>query len=375
MHAERLILLLRQLGVTFYSGVPDTLLSDLVEALSRPRGDIIHVPAVNEGAAIALAPGHYLATGKIGVVYLQNSGLGHAMNPWMSLCHEEAYGIPLLLIVGWRGMPGSGDEPQHAAMGRATLPILRECGFATELIEADSSEESLEQFLTMSVGSSKPAAIVVSKGVLDRKAERVPVSLSAAMSMTEAVSLIVGHLPERDLVVASVGNVGRELDLARRSLGQVSAGERDILCVGGMGHASMVALGAAISNASGRVWLLDGDGSCLMHLGNMAVLGGSVRARVAHVLFDNRIHASTGNQPLAAEVRWVELARTFGYHRACSVTCAHELLAFMSVCVASDAPCFGAVSTTISTGVHLPRPDRALSIRKSHVIAFNTDRD
>ena len=158
-------------GVTFFTGVPDSLLRDFCFLLDK-IDDYNHVVAANEGTAVSLAIGHYLGSKSTPAVYLQNSGLGNALNPLISLAHKNVYQIPILLIIGWRGEPGTPDEPQHQAQGLITLPLLDICGIPHVQLSRDTSENQIIEFVKRSsLTNGGPFAIVVSKDGLSVKNE------------------------------------------------------------------------------------------------------------------------------------------------------------------------------------------------------------
>merc|ERR1712166_1522864 len=115
--------LFKQNDLTFFTGVPDSLLKEFNNGLLDNLSNTEHIITANEGSAIALATGYHLATQKIPVVYLQNSGLGNAINPLLSLASDDVYSIPILLIIGWRGEPGVKDQPQHISQGKCMLDL------------------------------------------------------------------------------------------------------------------------------------------------------------------------------------------------------------------------------------------------------------
>ena len=109
MKAEKLVQII---GSDFYTGVPDSQLKALCDYLMATYGinENHHIIAANEGNCTALAAGYYLSTGKIPVVYMQNSGEGNIINPVASLLNDKVYAIPMIFIIGWRGEPGIHDE-------------------------------------------------------------------------------------------------------------------------------------------------------------------------------------------------------------------------------------------------------------------------
>lgn len=133
-----------QLQVDFFTGVPDSQLKPLCDRLYHDYGTCgRHVIAANEGAAVGLAAGHYLATGKPALVYMQNSGIGNAANPIASLLNRAVYGIPCVFTVGWRGEPGVKDEPQHVFQGEITLQSLELLGLRCFVLSPETTGEEI----------------------------------------------------------------------------------------------------------------------------------------------------------------------------------------------------------------------------------------
>src|SRR5690554_2042572 len=127
-------------GVEFFTGIPDSLLKDICAYITDNTSKKRHVIAANEGGAIALATGYHLATGKTPLVYMQNSGLGNAVNPLLSLADSEVYSIPMLLMIGWRGEPGVKDEPQHIKQGEVMTAMLDSMEIPWFVLEASTAD-------------------------------------------------------------------------------------------------------------------------------------------------------------------------------------------------------------------------------------------
>ena len=309
------------LGADAYFGVPDSLLRAFTDEIVERYGfGASHVVAADEGGATALAAGHYLATGKPAVVYLQNSGIGNAVNPICSLLNEEVYAIPALFVVGWRGEPGVHDEPQHVFQGKCSSELLETIGLSVDVISADTTASELDAALDRikaRFAEGKSAALLVRKGALVRGSKRL-YEQDGPMTREEAVEAVVGALPGDAAIVSTTGKLSRELFEIRERAGQPH--ERDFLTVGSMGHSSMIGLGIALSQPLRAVAVLDGDGACLMHAGALAVMASKRPERLVHVLFNNQAHESVGGMPTASPVvDWCALALASGYKKAASV--------------------------------------------------------
>lgn len=290
-----------ELDADFYTGVPDSQLKALCNYLhdTYKNDPAYHVITANEGNAVALAAGYYLATGRAGVVYMQNSGEGNIINPTASLLDRKVYGIPAIFVVGWRGEPGVKDEPQHAFQGEITLKLL-EC---MEIPHFVVSRESIRSDITAAMEQFRPlllegrsVAFVIRKGALTYAGKPDygnPYEMSRE-AVLEHIVAVTGDNP----VVCTTGKASRELFELRERLGQ--GHERDFLTVGSMGHSSSIALGIALQKPDKTVWCIDGDGAALMHMGAMAVIGAVGPANLRHVVINNEAHETVGGMPTAA---------------------------------------------------------------------------
>ena len=315
------------LGADFYAGVPDSQLKALCNYLMDRYGSdpAHHIIAANEGNAAALAAGYHLATGKVPVVYLQNSGLGNIINPAASLLNEKVYGIPCLFIVGWRGEPGVHDEPQHVFQGEITLPLLENLDIPAFVIGKTTTEEQvkakLDEYRAL-LAQGRQAAFVVRKGALEYSGKTV-YGNAHPMAREEAIGQVPAAAGD-DPVVSTTGKASREVYELREGRGQGHG--RDFLTVGSMGHSSSIALGIALQKPHRRVWCLDGDGAALMHLGAMALIGASRPANLVHVVLNNEAHESVGGLPTVAGLLDLPaIARACGYPGAVSVNSRSEL--------------------------------------------------
>lgn len=313
---------LAERGVDFACGVPDSLMEPLCTYLATlPRGR--HVMAANEGAAVGLGIGHYLGTGDPALVYLQNAGIGNAINPLISLANPEVYGTPMLLLVGWRGQPGTRDEPQHMVQGRLMTPILEaaDVPWTTLPPDFDDAVTCLADALQKAKDLSSPYVVLVERGTFAPYESEIPANDegSSLSSREEALVALLDATGDQGVFVATTGMLGRELYEYREQSGSFAG--RDFLTVGGMGHASSIALGVALERPDREVWCLDGDGAVLMHLGSLAVVADQAPPNFHHVVFNNGVHDSVGGQPTA--MRSVDLpaaARAFGYRYSSAVS-------------------------------------------------------
>ena len=318
MRAEDLI---RITGADFFTGVPDSQLRALCDALMNRYGidPEHHVIAANEGNCTALAAGVHLATGTVPVVYMQNSGEGNIINPVASLLNDKVYAIPMLFIIGWRGEPGVHDEPQHIYQGAVTVKLLDDMDIKSYVIDSDTTNEQLEEVMNgfrALFAEGKQAAFVVKKGALTCD-EKVSYRNDHVMTREE----IIGHIANasgKDPIVSTTGKASRELFEIREARGDGHG--LDFLTVGSMGHASSIALGVAIKCPDKRIWCIDGDGAALMHMGAMAVIGSEAPKNLIHIVINNEAHETVGGMPtVAGKIDLIAAAKAFGYPEAVSV--------------------------------------------------------
>lgn len=302
---------LRAGGVEFFTGIPDSLLKNMCAYITDNVDDNHHVIAANEGGAVGLAAGYYLATGKVGCVYMQNSGEGNVVNPLLSLVDEDVYSIPLLMIIGWRGEAGVYDEPQHKKQGKVTLGLLEAMDVPYAVLNEDW-EKQVRIALDYITARGKQYALVVRKGTFDDYVLQKQSESPYSMSREEAIQIVVDKLKEKDVVVSTTGMISRELFEYREAKKQGHG--NDFLTVGSMGHASQIALGIAMQKPDRRVFVFDGDGALLMHLGGAAILGSRCPKNIVHIVFNNGAHDSVGGQPTVGQTIDIEgLAKAMGY--------------------------------------------------------------
>ena len=316
MKAEKLVQII---GSDFYTGVPDSQLKALCDYLMATYGinEKHHIIAANEGNCTALAAGYYLSTGKIPVVYMQNSGEGNIINPVASLLNDKVYAIPMIFIIGWRGEPGIHDEPQHIYQGEITLKLLEDMGIEAFVIRKETTDKEVEQQMEcfrkkLAVG--KDVAFVVSKGAISTDT-KISYKNHNKMLREDVIRLIVKN-SKKDPIISTTGKASRELFEIRTANEQ--GHQYDFLTVGSMGHTSSIALGIALNEPDTKIWCIDGDGSALMHMGAMAIIGSTAPANMIHVIINNEAHETVGGMPTAASVNFTKVAKACGYpHAVC----------------------------------------------------------
>lgn len=362
---------LRSNGVSFFAGVPDSLLKDFCACVMETVESSHHVIAANEGGAVALAVGHYLATGTVPLVYMQNSGLGNATNPILSLADKEVYGIPMVLLVGWRGEPGVKDEPQHVKQGRVQPALLR--AMELESVIIDRNTDSVPHVVADMVGKAKalanPVVIVVRAGTFAPYAPCSRVATPYELSRERAIEIVLSSISPETIVVSTTGMASREVFEFRAR--EHRPHSRDFLTVGSMGHSVMIALGVALSRPELRVLCLDGDGAVLMHMGALPILGSTGPSNLLHVVLNNQAHDSVGGQPTAAgSVDFPVVARACSYAFATSVSTEAALRqALVEGSVAREGPVLIEVKIKRGARADLGRPTSTPTQNRDQLMA------
>lgn len=343
------------LGITAYTGVPDSTLSNFTDVLiADPEQSRKHFIAHNEGGAVAFACGHYLATGSPAMVYLQNSGIGNAVNPIASLACQDIYELPVFYLIGWRGEPGVKDEPQHMFQGKKTLEMLEMLEIPYIIVDPNTSFEDLKvQVLVRfksALESGQSAALIIKKGSISKSVFHMPESCYP-LSREDAIKKVLDAADRTDAIISTTGKTSREVFEYREA---TQAGHaQDFLTVGSMGHASAIALGIALNQPERTIWVLDGDGAVIMHMGAMSMVGTYKPSNYIHVVINNEMYESVGVMPTASRTMNFEaLARANGYVGYFSAVNAQELEVVLKKAKVSRGPVLLEIKTN-----HLSRKD------------------
>lgn len=317
---------LQENDISFFAGVPDSLLKYICAYITNTVPSHQHVICANEGGAVALGIGYHLSTGRIPLIYLQNSGLGNAINPLLSLASQEIYSIPMILLIGWRGEPGTKDEPQHITQGRVMLPMLETMQIPYQILDYNFEKASYQ--INESIQSAKianyPYALIVRKDTFSEYRLLQDEESKWILTREEAIQHIIDELCETDVLVSTTGMTSREV-YEYRVAGESNHGH-DFLTVGGMGHASQIALGIALQAKDRQIFCIDGDGAAIMHLGAFAIIGTKVCDNYKHILINNGAHDSVGGQPTAGfDIDFQKVALALGYKEIFSASYLEEI--------------------------------------------------
>lgn len=311
---QRFCDLLSQCGIDFYCGVPDSLLKNLCAYVDDKYSAEQHIITANEGNAVALAMGRYMGSGVPAAVYMQNSGLGNTVNPLTSLADPQVYSIPMLLIIGWRGEPGVKDEPQHVKQGQMTEQQLQIMDIPYIVLGSDSDIQSVVMpLLNVMRENDRPVAILIRKNSFSTFNSASKTQPASELNREQALSILLDVFDEKDIVVSTTGKTSREVFELRKNRNEAPS---DFLTVGGMGHTSSIAMGVALGAPNKRVIAIDGDGSMLMHMGALPIIGCHNVKNLIHIVLNNQCHESVGGQPtVAGEIRIKDIALASGYQQ------------------------------------------------------------
>jgi len=342
---------------SFFTGIPDSQLKSLCNYLQINYGiSQNHIIGANEGNCTAIAAGYYMATGKVPVVYLQNSGIGNITNPATSLLHPKVYGIPCVFIVGLRGDPEFKDEPQHVFQGEITVKLLNALDISTFVVSKDTTENELkikmQEFRTL-LDLRKSVAFVIKKDALQYE-NKVKYANKNIIIRENAIEEIV-KVSDQDLLITTTGKTSRELYEIREKYNK--SHKYDFLTVGSMGHASGIALGLAINKPNTKVWCIDGDGAILMHMGSMAIIGANNPANLIHVLLNNESHETVGGMPTVSDnIDFLQIASACGYKFVFIVKNDNDLPSILKEAKKCSGLCFVEIKVSILSRANLGRP-------------------
>lgn len=371
MKADKLLQALEQRGIHTIIGVPDSTLKQFCDGLQNYKGNINHYVPVNEGAAVGLAVGSYLADGKPACVYMQNSGIGNAVNPIASLANRDVYGIPMLFLVGWRGEPGVKDEPQHVFQGKITCKLFEVLSIPYEVIDKDTTWEQMESILTeafATLSGGEQFAIIVRKGTFEKD---VPYTWENGNTLNreEALATILKEGGHEAVLVSTTGKISREL--YEQSDALYGTHENIFMTVGGMGHASMIALGIAKKRPEEKIICIDGDGAALMHMGALAFISSQSPENFVHIIINNQSHESVGAMPTGCQkVNFSELAKNVGYSWTIRVSTLEELTKVLHNIDEQKGPILVEVLVSLDSRADLGRPKESARENKEAFMEY-----
>lgn len=360
-------------GTDFFAGVPDSLLKNFCAYITdnAPAGQ--HIISANEGSATALATGYHFATGKIPLIYMQNSGEGNMINPLLSIVDPDVYSVPLLIVIGWRGEPGVHDEPQHVKQGKVTCDLLDAMKIPYSVLSSENCDKCVDKVLEKAYGyikeNSAPYALVIKKGTFDEYVLQNNIKVEADMSREEAIEKIMLSAPETAAFVSTTGMASRELYELRDKYNQ--GHQKDFLTVGGMGHASQIALSIAMQKKDRAIYCIDGDGASIMQMGGMATIGTQNPSNMIHIVLNNGAHDSVGGQPtVGRQIDLCGIAAACGYDNVVKVNTKNELDAVLKDSETFDKLTFIEVMVRKGARKDLGRPKTTPQENKKAMMEF-----
>jgi len=301
--STELFKLFQKYEFSFFTGIPDSTFKDWMKFLIENNNKVLtNIIPCNECEAIAICAGYYLATGKIGVTYMQNSGFGKTVNPLTSLCNPEIYSIPVLLMIGWRGEPGKIDAPQHKKMGRIMNLLLKDLEIPFSILNYDINEIEKEIIKAKEYmeKNKAPYALIIKKGIIKDNNSDKKIPAIYELTREHALELIINFFNQNEIFISATGKTSRELYEYREKFKEIS--QKDFLMVGSMGCAASIGLSIALQKKDRKVIILDGDGALIMQMGVLATIGYESPPNLIHIVIDNESHESTGGQPTVSKI-------------------------------------------------------------------------
>ena len=364
--AKNLFLFLKKNKIDFFTGVPDSVLKNFIYILDSNKKKVEHIITANEGSAVALAAGNYLATKKPALVYMQNSGLGNAINPLISICHSKVYSIPLILMIGWRGSPKENDEPQHQLKGKITPSILKLLNIKFLVLDNSKDFKKIKDLINYSKYKKRPVAFLIKSNTLSLDSNFEKNNKSKNYLTREVViNGLLNAIKKNTRIISTTGYTSRELFQIRQN--KKSKNGKDFYMVGGMGHASMTSLGYSLSSKN-QVICRDGDGSLIMHMGSLISTGLKSKSNFKHILLNNGSHESVGDQKIDTfKVNFKNISKSFGYK---NYYLAKNNLSFnqnLKHFLKSKGPSFFEVNIKSGSIKNLSRPKNLIKIKEDFI--------
>jgi len=358
-------------GVDFFTGVPDSLLKEFCLCIDNRVSNNKHIITANEGNAIALAAGYYLAQQSLPLVYMQNSGLGNAVNPLLSLCDPDVYSIPMVIMVGWRGEPGVNDEPQHIKQGKIQIELLETMNIPYEIISGDDDQFKMKisSIVEIAKNKNRAAILLIKKGTFKKYRKKILRTVDQGMKREESLDIILENLDSNIIVVSTTGKTSREIFEIRENKSQ--SHQQDFLTVGSMGHCSSIALGIAIAKPDRKIVCIDGDGAMLMHMGILTTIAIIKPKNFHHILLNNEVHDSVGGQETAAKnLDLSKVVASIGSSKIFQAENSAELKNRLIDFITCDGPSFLEVKIQPGSRSDLGRPNVKPIENKESFMAF-----
>ncbi len=350
--------------VNFFSGVPDSILKETKSYLESKKKNI-HIPVSNEGSAVASAIGYHLSTKKLPCVYMQNSGLSNALNPLISIAHKKVYSIPIFLLIGWRGSPGTHDEPQHLLKGSITVNLLKLLGIKFCIVNKEFDFPKLKRLLSFSLRKKTIVACLIKKGTFNiqqSSKRKKKIRKSNKILRSNFLRVLLQNINRNTKIISTTGFTSRELYQLRKN--EKIKNGKDFYMVGGMGHSSMVSLGYSLFSKK-QTLCLDGDGSIMMHMGSLANIGNFANKNFKHILLNNHGHESVGGQKTYSEkIKFKNISIGMGYKKYFFLNKSKDIKKILNKFINSEGPSFLEVEIEQKSMKNLLRPKSLYEIKK-----------
>ena len=368
IESNKFFLQLKKKKVNFFAGVPDSVLKATKNFFER-KNKKNHIVTANEGLSVAACIGHHLATGEMACAYMQNSGLGNAINPLISIAHKKVYSIPLLLLIGWRGAPGVKDEPQHIVKGKVTRDLLDLLDIKYCILNKTKDLTKLKKLIEYGKKKQQPVACLVKKGTLiDTSKSKIKFKFVSNIKRIDFIETLLNQISHNTNIVSTTGYTSRELHQIR--LNKNLKKGKDFYMVGGMGHSGMVALGSSLSSNKTTL-CLDGDGSVIMHLGSLANIGLFGRRNFKHILFNNYAHESVGGQETNSQnINFEKLINALGYKKYFLIDTNKKIKTSLKKFLKSKGPSFLEVRVKMGSVKDLARPKKLITIKNNYLSKY-----
>lgn len=367
--------ILKENGFTFFTGIPDSTFKNFMKFIVDNDGKCLqNLVACNECESIALSAGYYLATNKIGIAYMQNSGLGKAINPLTSLCDQDTYSIPVLLLIGWRGEPGKNDAPQHKKMGRIMLSLLETLEIPYSILEPDLDyiKNEMKKAKKYFNNRKEPYAFIIRRNFFEDYDIKTLQKNNYELNREEAIELIMDNLDENDIVISTTGLISREVYEYREN--REKDHFKSFYNIGSMGCASSIGLSIALQRPNKRILIFDGDGAAIMQMGVFTTIGKNFPDNLVHIIFDNHAHETTGNQPSnSTAVNFHQVALASNYNYGTIVTTKSQLLDVINEIKHKKGPQMIVVRVKMGFRLDLKRPEKEPTNYKEYLMKYLTN--
>lgn len=319
--------------------VPCSFLEPLLTAIDLHPA-IRHIAATSEAEAIGIAAGAWVG-GINSAVIMQNSGFLDALNPISSLLLP--YSIPMLLIVSGRGVPGVQDETHHRVAGSIFDKIATFIGLDFSWLEDELPIAIFSKIKMDRTETARPYVLGIGKNLLEptskaKRSNKKPCKVkrtapeerdgvftnnTPVIKRSDFIESLANVIDEEAVIIATTGYTGRELE-------NLTPRPRNFPLAGSMGCASSVGLGVSLA-CEAPVLVLDGDGACLMRLGNLSTIAAQRPKKFVHVVISNGVYESTGCQKLPhLDFNFSGVALAAGYEKALRTSSLGEALDFVA---------------------------------------------